>query len=229
MQKHLQAAKGQESIITHLEAYLIWLPSHIYSRLFLCFKISEAVLSPSVPLCTFALLRLLSGLFMSQDDEIKAVLWRFFPRIAAAAAACGLRSCSRFACLSRWCPRWKAEGQVTPLDLMLAPLPWLIHTICGLSEHINLLGNSFGAQSFPPFTWDTFMYFTTLRLFLLFAGLKFCSAPLMMLETQTPKLNVRKCEINHISVRRMKYWCFLKYINILFCQGEMCFSSFIIS
>lgn len=110
MQKHLQAAKGPKSIITHLETYLIWLPSHIYSHLFLCFKISEAFLSPSMPLCTFVL-RLLSGLFMSQDDEIKDVLWRFFTRIAAAMAACGLLR-SGAAAASHVCPAGVPGGRL---------------------------------------------------------------------------------------------------------------------
>lgn len=129
-----------------------------------------------MPVCTFVLLRLLSELFVSQDDEIKAVYGSFFRSYNSCDSSLwspALWCCSRFACVSRWCPRCKAEGQVTPLDLMLAPLPWLIHTICGLSEHIYLLGNSFWAQSSPPFAFDTCMCFTRLVLFLFFAGLKF--------------------------------------------------------
>lgn len=117
-----------------------------------------------MPLCTFVPLRLLSELFVSQDDEIKAVYGSFFGSYNSCDGslwAAAFRCCSRFACESRWCPRCKAEGQVAPLDLMLAPLPWLIHTICGLSEHINLLGNSFRAQSSPPFASDTLLFGST--------------------------------------------------------------------
>lgn len=59
---------------------------------FICFvEISDAFLSPAMPLRTFVLLRLLSEPFVSQDDEIKAVYGSFFSAgVTAATAACRL-------------------------------------------------------------------------------------------------------------------------------------------
>lgn len=113
MQNHLQAMRKKEkkkSIITHLETHLIWLAClHIYNNLFLLFvKINVAFLSPSLLLCTFVLLWLLSVLFMSQDDEIRPVYGSIFSSVAsitAAVAACGSLHCnSSFTCLLPWFP-----------------------------------------------------------------------------------------------------------------------------
>lgn len=63
----------------------------IYNNLFfLSVKISVYhFLSARLHVCTFVLLWLLSALFMSQDDEIRAVYGSIFPSITAAVAACG--------------------------------------------------------------------------------------------------------------------------------------------
>ena len=127
---------------------------HIYKILFLLFiKINVAFLSPSRLLCTLVLPWLLSMLFISQDDEIRAVYGSTFSSVAsitAAVAASGLLHCSSsFTCLLLWFPKWQAEGQVISVDLVLAPPPWLIHTICGMSEHINLYHNCFRAPDLP--------------------------------------------------------------------------------
>lgn len=60
-------------------------------------KINVAFLLPSLLLCTFVLLWLLSVLFISQDDEIRVVYGHTFSSVAsitAAVAASGLLHCS---------------------------------------------------------------------------------------------------------------------------------------
>lgn len=82
------------------------------------------------------------SLHLMRLEEFTGAL--FFPlaSITAALAAFRLLSCSSsFRCLLLWVPKWRAEGQVISLDLILAPPPSLILTICGVSEHINLYHN----------------------------------------------------------------------------------------
>ncbi len=68
--------------------------------------------------------------------------------VTAATAASGLLHCSSsFTCLLLCFPKWRAEGRVISLDLVLAPPPWLIHTICGMSGHINLYHNHLSCWS----------------------------------------------------------------------------------
>lgn len=170
----------KKSIITHLETHLIWFVClHIYKILFLLFvKINVVFLSPSLLLCTFVPLWLLSVLFISQDDEIRVVYGSTFFSVAsitAAVADSGLLHCSSssFTCLLLWFPKWQAEGQVISLDLVLAPSPWLIHTICGMSEHINLYHNHFRAPDRP--LWHSLCMCLSLSVCFCHLRLKFAS------------------------------------------------------
>lgn len=123
--------REKKSIITHFETHLIWFACrHIYRILFfptLFVKINVAFPSSGRLLCMFTLLWLLSVVFISLLDEIRPVYGSTLSAaasITAAAAASGLlHRNSSSTRLLLWFPRWQAEGQVTSLDLVLAPPP----------------------------------------------------------------------------------------------------------
>lgn len=148
----------RRSIITHLETHLI--PFPIYNNSFLLFvpkkikKINVASLSVRLLLWPIVWPWLLSGLFMSWDDEIRAVYGSvFLPPLSGGSCHGSLSGRRAVATSSPVCrsgfPGGRLKARLALLTRCWQTLPRLIHTICGVSGHINPKHNRRRAPDLP--------------------------------------------------------------------------------